>query len=58
VRQDSKEKDGFKCIKVLDRVTAMEMIDKHGMFIVEHNRHGTVWEAPPEIEDNTQTTEL
>ena len=54
-KRDPSQKEGAKTIKVLDKETALKMIEEEGYHLVYRDRSGTIWEKDePEAEDINQ----
>ena len=55
-KRDPSQKEGVKTIKVLDKETALKMIEEEGYLQVYRDKSGTIWEKEdePEAEDIIQ----
>ena len=55
-KRDTTQKEGVKTISILDKETALKMIEEEGYLLVYRDRSGSIWEKEdePETEDIDQ----
>lgn len=55
-KRDPTQKEGVKTISILDKETALKMIEEEGYLLVFRDKLGTIWEKEdePEVEETDQ----